>query len=318
MTKQYFKYEGTGNQLALVLIKNFLLTVITLGIYRPWARTNFRRYIWSHVRFTGDRGAYDGTGRELFNGWALLVFYTIVFLVASRIVFTVLSFVFPEQLSALLISIATGAVYLYVFSVATYSGFRYRMSRTQWRQIRFGADRDKAKAKEFSILYIKGAVLTGLSLGIYYPYFKNNIHSYLVNRARIGTKNFRYDGKSSDYAEIYWIQMLLCFVTLGFYTPWFIQKTLQFRLQHTYLDQAQFGIDLRGKQLLVYGIATYLLLLLTFGLASPWIINWGYRLFTDHMYIDGAIDFESIKQAPAEGKAIGDEIVTDYELDFGF
>lgn len=318
MVKQYFKFEGSGNQMALVLLKNFLLMVLTLGIYRPWARTHFRRYIWSHVLFANDRGTYDGTGRELFNGWALLVAYTIGFLFVTRILFMLLSFFLPTELTALLISIATGAVYLFVFSVATYSGFRYRLSRTQWRQIRFGADRNKAMAKEFSILYIKGAVLTGLTLGLYYPYFKNNIHGYLVNRARIGNKNFRYDGNNSEYARLYWTQMLLCLITLGIYTPWYIQKTLQFRLEHTFLDQAHFGMDLKGKQLLIYGLSSYLLLLLTFGLASPWIISWGYRLFVDHIYLDGSVDFESIHQTLAEGKAIGDEIVSDYDLDFGF
>src|SRR5437868_5951300 len=54
-------------------IINAILNVITLGIYRFWARTNVRRHIWSCVHINGEPLEYTGTGTELFLG-ALIVF----------------------------------------------------------------------------------------------------------------------------------------------------------------------------------------------------------------------------------------------------
>jgi uncharacterized membrane protein YjgN (DUF898 family) len=52
---------------------NFLLNVITLSIYRFWAKTRVRRHIWSCVKINGEPLEYTGTGLELFLG-ALIVF----------------------------------------------------------------------------------------------------------------------------------------------------------------------------------------------------------------------------------------------------
>src|SRR5687768_1018260 len=58
-------------------IVNFLLTIITLSIYRFWAKTNVRRHIWSCVHINGEPLEYTGTGKELFLG-ALVVFLLLI------------------------------------------------------------------------------------------------------------------------------------------------------------------------------------------------------------------------------------------------
>ena len=46
-------YRPSGSLFGL-LLKNALLTVITLGFYRFWAKTRLRRYFWSGVHINGD------------------------------------------------------------------------------------------------------------------------------------------------------------------------------------------------------------------------------------------------------------------------
>ena len=54
------------------------LTVLTLGIYRFWARTRLRRYIWSAIDVGGDSFEYTGTGLEKFLGFLIgLVVFTV-------------------------------------------------------------------------------------------------------------------------------------------------------------------------------------------------------------------------------------------------
>src|SRR5215467_7699377 len=81
-------YEGRPGLVGL-LSKNFFLTLVTIGIYRFWAATRLRRYLWSNIRIGGDGLEYTGTGRELFLGFlvalAVLAPLSIVYIVAHRL-----------------------------------------------------------------------------------------------------------------------------------------------------------------------------------------------------------------------------------------
>ncbi|MGB0797738.1 MAG: DUF898 family protein, partial [Planktomarina sp.] len=72
-------HVDTG-RLFWLAIKTTLLTVITLGVYRFWARTRIRRYIWSAIRPGGDEFEYTGTGLEKFLGFLLAVVILAVYL----------------------------------------------------------------------------------------------------------------------------------------------------------------------------------------------------------------------------------------------
>src|SRR5688572_4329104 len=63
------RYAGTGSGLFLIFFKNLLLTIVTFGIYLPWARTERRKYLWQNLEFGGQRFRWHGTGRELFFGY---------------------------------------------------------------------------------------------------------------------------------------------------------------------------------------------------------------------------------------------------------
>ena len=47
-----------------LLLRNLLLTIITVGIYRFWAKTRVRQFFWRHTKLLGDRLEYLGTGGE--------------------------------------------------------------------------------------------------------------------------------------------------------------------------------------------------------------------------------------------------------------
>src|ERR1700761_78509 len=64
-------YDGNVGELYGIFLKNLLLTIVTVGIYRFWATTAMRRYVWSHMRFQDERFEYTGTGGELFKGFLL-------------------------------------------------------------------------------------------------------------------------------------------------------------------------------------------------------------------------------------------------------
>src|SRR6185437_9615849 len=75
--------------LTWLLIKNFLLTIVTLGFYRFWARVRVRRYFWSSLRLADEPLEYTGTGLELFVGFliavAVIAPFGIAYVVLKRI-----------------------------------------------------------------------------------------------------------------------------------------------------------------------------------------------------------------------------------------
>src|SRR2546426_1122654 len=61
---------------------------------------------------------------------------------------------------------------------------RYRLSRVSWRGIRFSF---RGRAREFVRVFIPGVLLSTMTLGLYYPFFQNNMRRYLVNHSFFGT-----------------------------------------------------------------------------------------------------------------------------------
>ena len=55
-------------------VKNALLGLITLTIYRFWAKTNVRKHVWSCIHINGEPLEYTGTGKELFIGALIILF----------------------------------------------------------------------------------------------------------------------------------------------------------------------------------------------------------------------------------------------------
>lgn len=307
-TRRSLSYSGDGTEMAMLMLKNLFLTIITLGIYRAWAKTYVRRYVWGHVTFEGDRASYVGTGEELFWGWVKLFGILAGLILGVRLLALVVPFL------AILIPIA----YFFIFGLAIYSGLRYRLSRTLWRQIRFGADRDKESTKEFLRIYLVGSFLSFITFGIYYPFFKHYEREFLTKKSRFGTAYFSYDAVASEYAGTYFYNLMLCIVTLGIYTPWMFRNLTAFRLEHTRFQGARIFLTLKGGDLLVFGLCAYFGTILTMGLAVPWIYNWGLGLFINNMHVDGEIDMSLVQARDADGSALAEDVVDGYDLDIGF
>lgn len=61
-----FVFHGTGERYFLICVVNVLLTIITLGIYLPWALMKCRRYLYANMEVNGQRFSYGITGGNVF------------------------------------------------------------------------------------------------------------------------------------------------------------------------------------------------------------------------------------------------------------
>lgn len=306
-----FSFTGNGVDMAILMLKNIFLTIITLGIYHAWAKTNMRRYLWENIAFMDDSGTYVGTGGELFRGWIKLFGILIVFLMGMFILEKLIPFF------GVIRAFGLPVLYAVVFAVATYAGLGYRLSRTLWRHIRFGIDKDKESTKEFIILYLKGALFSVLSFGIYYPIFRNQTRHFLLNKTRLGKEYFKFDGQDVAYLKLCLKGFFLSIFTLGLYVPWFMAAALKYRLKHTQFQQARFDFSMSGKDAFLCGIGAYVGVILSFGLAAPWLYVWILRKVAQNISVEGALDLSSIQQQASDGSALAEDVMDEYDLDFG-
>lgn len=77
-----FIFHGKGSEYFRIWIVNIVLTVITLGIYLPWAMVRTRKYICSKTELSGAFFSYHAKGSVIFVSWLLLLVAYVLFAVA--------------------------------------------------------------------------------------------------------------------------------------------------------------------------------------------------------------------------------------------
>lgn len=304
---QNFKFSGGGSELAFIMFTNILLTIVTLGIYAAWARTNTRRYIWGHTSFQGDRATYTGQGKELFYGWLMVIGIYVGLFIAVTLLQK-----FISPIAAILLL----PVYVYLYSLVIYGGTRYRVSKTSWRGIQFGMDKNKALTREFIFLVFKSSFLSAITLGLYFPVMIHDIRKFLTDKIRFGNVYFKYHGDKKEFCKLFYKGALLSFLTIGLYSPWFHASMLKYRLENTSLEGARFHTGLRGKDLFFFMLGAYFFSIITLGLATPWIFSTALAMIINSVSVVGTINFEEIRNVVSEETgASADVAAVEYDID---
>src|SRR5271155_4683287 len=128
------QYVGTGGGLFFVALKNLFLTLVTLGIYLPWARTERRKYLWQNIEVGGQRLRYHGTGREVMLGYLKVAAVYLVLFGVPLLVSAV-----NAHVGLVLRVVGVLAIFPLV-PIAIFGSARYRLSRTSLRGVRFGVE----------------------------------------------------------------------------------------------------------------------------------------------------------------------------------
>ncbi len=133
------RFTGQWQEYLPIALTNFLLTVVTLGIYRFWAKARERRYLWSRTHVIDDTLEWTGTGFEMFIGFLIIMAVFLPALLFFQFGFQALLLrgqVGPAIALAFIIYVG----FFYLYHVARFRALRYRLSRTLWHGIRGGSD----------------------------------------------------------------------------------------------------------------------------------------------------------------------------------
>ena len=73
-----FEFKGTGGGFLWLFIWTSILTVITFGIFFPWAYSHNQKWIAERTFIDGKQLCFKGTGIGFFGTWLLIVFLTVI------------------------------------------------------------------------------------------------------------------------------------------------------------------------------------------------------------------------------------------------
>ena len=196
------RYFGKGGPLFRLYFLTALLTLVTLGIYRFWAKTRIRKYIWSATSGDGDSFEYTGTGFEKFLGFLVAIVILAVYLgiVQMGLFFFGLN-LFVDPQTGLQELAQVGGIYVTLLAVlplmlfAQYRARRYKMARTRWRGIRFGMD---SGAWGYALRAMGYYLLNIVTLGLMNPLVTFRLEQYMTDRSWFGGAQFEQTGRWQD------------------------------------------------------------------------------------------------------------------------
>lgn len=274
-----------------LLIKNFLLTIITLGFYRFWARVRVRRYFWSCIRLADEPLEYTGTGLELFIGFliaiAVIAPFGIAYVVLKRISL-------GNPLATGTLSAAYFAFLIIFVQLVSFRARRYRLSRTAWRGI--GA-RQTGSAWRYVGIFLLTGLLTVITLGICAPWNSIACQRYKIDNTWFGDSRFSVEAKARDLLPA-WIAVLALLI---------VPAVVAIGLNYEFFSAAAHARGQAHPVLKTPHPGAFLLLLVTFFAGIPvliayWVAQFRYLASRTRL---GEIRFHSAARGgPVVGRAI--------------
>lgn len=303
-------FYGKGSELFGIIIVNWLLTILTLGFYYPWAKARQLSYIYGSTSFENDRFTFHGTGKEMFIGYIKLLGIIVV-----------LFGVFGILLSMKLVGLGILLLYLTLFALmplAIHGAYRYRMSRTTWRGIRFGYRGDR---KELIVNFLKWIFFTIITLGIYSAWFAVNLRNYVIGKIRFGDVEFKSKAEGSDYFIIILKGYFLTIITLGIYIFWWQKEMFEFYVNNVSMQKGDQKVKLMSKAtgggFFKLMMGNLLIVVFTLGLGYAWAVTRTMTFVAENIEMTGDIDVDAIQQTEDNYKdATGEDMTDFFDIDF--
>ncbi len=305
-TQDYkFEFLGKGSEYFGIMIVNWLLCIVTLGIYYPWARAKTLRYVWGQTALNDQRFHFSGTGKELFKGFIQLI----LMFVALFFITGLISHFIHSLLGAILFYFAL----LSIVPFAIHGRMSYMLSRTTYRGIRFGY---RGSRTTLIKNYFKDLFLTIITFGIYGSWLSMNIRRYTHENIRYGDVEFENSSNGTDYFFLFLKGYLLTIVTLGIYIFWFQRDLFNYYVDNISMKKGEKQVRCHSKatagDIFSLVMGNIFLVIFTLGLGAAWAEMRTYRFIWNSVQMEGDINFDEVHQTEEEYKSAFGEDALDF------
>ncbi len=303
-------FRGTGGTLFGLTIVNTILTVLTLGLYYPWAKVKYLQYYYQNSYLSGDPFSFHGTGGEIFKGFIRAILFIVVVVAA----YTALILMKLTLLGIIVYLLG----FMLLLPIAMHGTLRYRLAKTSWRSIHFGY---RGNLTALIKLCLKGFGLTLVTLGIYASWFEADLLTYLYRHIRFGNITLGFRGKGADLFVIHLKGLILSMLTMGIYSFWYFAELFRYYRQNTVAEHngQVYQLDSRVTAGDVFRLQVVNMLIIgfTFGLGFAWAQVRTMRFLAENIIIPEELNTDNVVQTEEDfSDATGDSMF-DF-LDFNF
>ena len=199
ITTLQLSFTGQAGEYFRIWIVNVLLSVVTLGIYSPWARVRTRQYFYGHAWLGGHNFEYTARPIALLRGFLLVGVLFVVYTVAQQV---------PryQWLSVLLLGLF-GVLYPWL----VYRSLKFNAANTVYRGLTFHF---QGKVGAAYVAYLFILLTVPFTLGLTYPLAIWMQRRYVLEHAAYGTARARW-GKEAGPVYIIFLIALGVGIGLG-------------------------------------------------------------------------------------------------------
>jgi uncharacterized membrane protein YjgN (DUF898 family) len=314
-----FEFTGSGAEYFRIWIVNLALTVATFGIYSAWAKVRTVSYFYGNTRLAGASFAYLAKPEQILKGRAIAFAVFVAYSVVTEL----------SPVLAVILSLAALVVtpWLIVRALA------FRARHSAFRNIRFAFEGESGEAAQAYILY---PLLTGLSLGLFYPLSRLRQASFVINGARFGTTALRHHATAGAYYKacmrlfLYAVPALIVVVleprlavlalpALAYGTVEVSTALTNLWYNETTLGEHRFRCSLRAPMMAWLYLGNTLGVIASSGLLLPWarVRLARYRASCLEVHALGGLDGFVAGEA-TQVSALGEEVADLFDVDIGF
>lgn len=326
-------------------LKNGLLNIITLTLYRFWGKTEVRRRVWGNVSLNGEPFEYTGKGKELFIGFLIA---TLVVGVPYLALILAIQFV-NAMFTLLLLPVYVAMVVL--IGMAIFMTYRYQASRTIWRGVRFHLS---GKASGYGWSYLGYAFVSGITLGWYAPVMTMKLAERIWGEMSYGDQRFSWARahKHNLYGPyaVAWIVGLVGYIGLiatiipaaigsartgaepsvllffQFYAYGLVYALIVVLASVAYhaavlreiaasirIGEARFALDVKGGALLGLTFGSIAIIVLSLGFLQPVAMARTVKFLIARLSSEGTVPLTEARQAP-RGPKTGEGLADAFDV----
>jgi uncharacterized membrane protein YjgN (DUF898 family) len=301
---RHFSFDSTTKDLIPDLLKNSLFTILSLGLYFPWAKNEIREIFISHLHLENNRFQYIGKAKDLVSGQYVIAG---IIILINFVPFRLTAF---WSIFSLLLAIA--------LPYMIYSNHAYKWSHILFMGNPFHVNKNGLKGyyRVFILHYLYLfliSILTTLllktpssfyrilklrpdtaSLAIFtfslFLYFIVSL-SLIISQRQILWKNtyygksrFTYTGEVSLFFILLLKGLILIPITFGLAIPYIAKEFHAYYAESFYFGKFNFKFNINSLELASSWFISFALSLMSLGLLGLWPFYLNAKNYAPHIF----------------------------------
>jgi len=217
----------------------------------------------------------------------------------------------------LLLIVPAFLLFLYVYQVAIYAAYRYRLSRTRWRGIR---GRLSGSAWGYGWRVGLMGIANLATLGLLSPLADRIALTYLMNNVWIGNTRGTFSGSAKNLIGIHLLSWLLFVPTIGISRFWYVAEVQKFQYNNFSVGSLRFRWTQTGPSCAIFLFVNYLIMTVTLGFGRVFVTLRNARIYAENLKIVGDIETAAaqLSQSTEELSKSGETLAEIVDVDVSF